>query len=66
MIPLRDMVPRRGNPFGAWMLIALNGFVFFFEVSLPGAALLRFIDLFGVIPARCFCWETILFSIKTL
>jgi len=52
MIPLRDVVPRRTNPFVIWTLIALNSLVFFFELSLSGDSLQRFTALFGLIPIR--------------
>jgi membrane associated rhomboid family serine protease len=52
VFPLKDTVPRREAPFVVWALIAANALVFFFERSLPGPVLVRFIELFGVVPAR--------------
>ncbi|MCX7808509.1 MAG: rhomboid family intramembrane serine protease, partial [Deltaproteobacteria bacterium] len=34
MLPLRDTIPSRRTPFITWLLIAINVFVFLFELSL--------------------------------
>jgi membrane associated rhomboid family serine protease len=52
MIPLKDTVPRRTFPFMTFLLIALNGVVFLFQLSLPGHALEDLVYLFGLVPAR--------------
>jgi membrane associated rhomboid family serine protease len=62
MIPLRDAVPRRETPYVLWGLIALNGLVFLFELSLSGHSLQRFIASFGFTPARFTLPEGVLAS----
>jgi membrane associated rhomboid family serine protease len=52
MIPIKDTVPRRTFPFMTLLIIALNGLVFLFELSLPEPHLSKFITLFGLVPAR--------------
>lgn len=51
MIPLRDDVPSVRTPWVTWGLIAVNGLVFLYELSL-GPALDRFLFTYGVVPAR--------------
>jgi membrane associated rhomboid family serine protease len=52
MIPIRDTVPSRCWPVVTWALIAANAAVFLYEVHLPPEELQRFIELFGLVPAR--------------
>jgi membrane associated rhomboid family serine protease len=52
MFPLRDTAPRKGIPVVLWTLVALNGLVFWFEESIPGPALHRFIELYALVPSR--------------
>ncbi|MBI1804383.1 MAG: rhomboid family intramembrane serine protease [Ignavibacteriae bacterium] len=51
MIPLRDANPSETTPFVNYTLIAVNGFVFLFELSL-GRGLNAFIFDFGLIPSQ--------------
>jgi len=53
MIPIRDNIPSRTYPIVTIGLIALNGAVFLYEVSL-GARLGSFLETFGLVPARYF------------
>ena len=39
-------------PFITWLIIALNGLVFLYELRLPPAALEQLITTFGVVPIR--------------
>lgn len=52
MFPVKDTVPNRSFPAATWLLIALNGIVFYFETTLPQDLLEQFIRLFGVVPAE--------------
>jgi len=52
MIPIKDTVPRRTFPFVTILIIAANGLVFLFELSLSPENLDRFVHLFGLVPAR--------------
>ncbi len=52
MFPIRDNIPTRHVPWMTWLLIAVNVFVFFMEVSIPSAALQQVTYLFGLVPAR--------------
>lgn len=52
MLPIRDTVPSRRLPLVNWAIIALNVLIFFFEVSLPNAALDHLIWRWGVVPYR--------------
>jgi len=51
MIPIRDDAPKAITPYVTYILIALNTFVFLFEVSLPPRELNRFLYQFGIVPA---------------
>src|SRR5258706_14817167 len=51
MNPLRDANPSKTTPFVNYMLILLNGAVFFFEPS-PGKGFDAFIFDFGLIPSQ--------------
>ena len=50
MFPLYDTLRPRRFPFVNWMLIILNGVVFFYELKLGKAGLSRFIQTWGLIP----------------
>ncbi len=52
MIPLKDTIPRIGFPFMTWLLIATNGIIFVFEISIPKDLLLRLFYHFGLVPAK--------------
>jgi rhomboid family protein len=52
MIPIRDTVPRQNLPIVTWILIFINGVVFFFELTMPPPMLEQFFHLFGIVPAR--------------
>jgi membrane associated rhomboid family serine protease len=52
VIPIRDTIPSRGAPVVTWWLIAINVFVFLFELTLAPEDLQRLFYLFGVVPAR--------------
>ncbi|MCU1385053.1 MAG: Rhomboid family protein, partial [Acidobacteria bacterium] len=51
MIPLRDVIPSRTTPYITITIITLNALAWFFELSLPHAALNEFLTVFGVVPA---------------
>ena len=50
MIPLRDVIPSRSFPFINIGLIALNGIVFLFELSIPDANFQSFLRVFAIVP----------------
>lgn len=52
MFPLQTTVFSRHVPIVTWLIIAVNGVVFFMEVGLPQQSLQRISYLFGVVPAR--------------
>jgi len=52
MIPIKDIIPRRQTPFITYLLIAVNTFIFFIEVSLPPDVLNSVFYIFGLVPAR--------------
>lgn len=52
MIPLRDTIPRIGFPLVVCFLIAINGIIFLYELSLPKDLLTSFLYLFGLVPER--------------
>ena len=52
MIPLRDVIPSRTFPFFTITFIVLNTIAFLYEQSLTRPALERFINVYGVVPAR--------------
>ncbi len=52
MFPIRDTVPTKHVPWMTWLLIAVNVFVFFMELSIPRDALEQATYLFGLVPAR--------------
>jgi membrane associated rhomboid family serine protease len=51
VIPLRDVIPSRTTPYITITIITLNALAWFFELSLPHAALNEFLTVFGVVPA---------------
>jgi membrane associated rhomboid family serine protease len=52
LIPIRDTVPASGAPVVTWALIAINGIVFFLELTLGPEGLEQLVYLFGIVPAR--------------
>jgi len=52
MIPLKDTIPRAGFPFMTWLLIAINGIIFVFEISMPKDLLPKVFYFFGLVPAK--------------
>jgi membrane associated rhomboid family serine protease len=54
MLPVQIAVPTRYAPVVTWWLIAINGGVFLFELSLAPAELERFLSRYALIPARYF------------
>ena len=52
MFPLYDTQRTRGIPFINWLLIVLNGLVFYYELGLSGVALNGFINTWGLIPVH--------------
>lgn len=52
MIPIRDCLPRRYTPYMTWLIIALNSFIFIFELLLSKDDLDYLFHIFGVVPAR--------------
>jgi membrane associated rhomboid family serine protease len=52
MFPLYDTVRSRRFPFVTWMLVLLNGLVFYHELTMSEAELHRFILDWGLIPAQ--------------
>jgi membrane associated rhomboid family serine protease len=52
MIPIRDNIPRRTTPFVTWAIIAVNAFVFLYELALPPGGVEQLFYLFGIVPAR--------------
>src|SRR5256885_7300548 len=51
MIPLRDNIPSERTPVVTYGIIAVNVLVFWYELRL-GPGLDRFVDAFGLVPAR--------------
>ncbi len=52
MIPLKDTIFHRGFATVTWLLIAVNGMIFLFEISIPKDLLQQVFYLFGLVPAR--------------
>jgi membrane associated rhomboid family serine protease len=52
MFPLYDTLRSRRFPIVNWMLIVLNGIVFYYELKLGKAGLNRFVNTWGLIPAQ--------------
>ena len=61
MIPLRDVIPSRTTPFVTIGIIAVNALAFWFELSLGGSSLQRFLREYGIVPAE-FAWPTLFSS----
>lgn len=67
MFPLYDTLRSRSFPLVNWMLIALNGVVFYYELTLGEDQLQRFMLTWGLVPSRFAAnpaetWITILTS----
>jgi membrane associated rhomboid family serine protease len=58
MIPFRDNIPSRTFPIVTVVLIVLNVLAFFYELSL-GNAIVPFVEMFGIVPARVTAWTEI-------
>ena len=52
MFPLYDTLRSRRFPIVNWIIIALNGLVFYHELTLGNAGLERFIQTWGLVPAN--------------
>ncbi len=52
MIPLKDDIPSETFPLVNYLLIFLNAVVFFYELSLPPAALHRLLYTYGFVPLK--------------
>ncbi len=52
MFPLYDTQRRRGIPVINWLLIGINGLVFFFELGLTESGLNNFINQWGLVPSH--------------
>ena len=52
MFPIKDTIPHIGFPAVTWALIALNGIIFIFEISIPPDLLQQLLFFFGLVPAR--------------
>ena len=52
MFPIRSAVPYRYPPVMTWVLIVVNGVVFFIQLSLPPEDLQELLFAFGVVPAH--------------
>lgn len=67
MIPLYDTLRSRRFPLVNWMLIILNGMVFYYELKLSEEGLFRFIHTWGLVPfqlasAPAATWPTLFTS----
>lgn len=52
MVPLYDTIVGRTPPIMTWILIGVNGLVFYMQISLPREELELLIQTYGVVPAR--------------
>ena len=52
MFPIRDTVRARSFPIVNWMIIILNGLVFFYQVNLSSSGLEQFVENFALTPSR--------------
>lgn len=52
MFPLKDSIPHRTTPFVNYLLIIINIFIFFYELSLPKGLLEQLFFEYGLVPAR--------------
>ena len=57
MFPIRDTIPSRHLPLAVWLIVGLNIFVFWQEVSLSDELAERFFFYYGVIPRRIIALE---------
>ncbi len=67
MFPIKDTIRSRSFPLMNWLLIAANVLIFLHEDHLSHAALTRFIDTYGMVPARLWlhpleAWPTLFTS----
>ena len=51
MIPLRDVIPSRTTPYITITIILLNALAWFYEINMPERTLVRFLYVYGVVPA---------------
>ena len=51
MIPLRDVIPSRTTPYITVTIILINALAWFYEISMPERTLMRFLYIYGVVPA---------------
>jgi membrane associated rhomboid family serine protease len=52
MIPLRDTIRSRYFPIMTWLLLILNGVVFYFELTLGDSGLNQLVGTFALVPGR--------------
>lgn len=52
MFPIHDTIPTRHPPIAVWLLVFLNGVMFYLELKLSPQRLEDLFYLFGVVPAR--------------
>ncbi len=52
MFPIKDTIPHIGFPAMTWTLIAINGIIFIFEITIPPNSLEQLLFFFGLVPAR--------------
>ena len=52
MIPLKDTIRSRSFPLITWVIIILNGLVFYYELRLSPSQLNTFIEQYAIVPAR--------------
>jgi membrane associated rhomboid family serine protease len=52
MIPIRDTVRSRSFPFVNWMIIILNGLIFFYQSNLSSNQLDAFIQTYALVPSQ--------------
>jgi membrane associated rhomboid family serine protease len=51
VIPLRDVIPSRTTPYITVTIILINALAWFYEISMPERTLMRFLYIYGVVPA---------------
>jgi membrane associated rhomboid family serine protease len=51
VIPLRDVIPSRTTPYITVTIILLNALCWLYEISMPERTLMRFLYVYGVVPA---------------
>lgn len=57
MLPIKDDQPRASAPFITYFLIALNVFVFLFEVNLGPREYKAFVSTFALVPQQVISWK---------